>query len=233
LARTPGTVISEDMGALATSGKEVAYYTFQYSMLARSGLWDQSWEIGGLRDGLFPLIILEQGTREDVEHYRRFTREFLSALDRYYARTMTIGKYEVYTRAPALVLESGDFGDSMQMVGWSAASETLRPGPFSLTIVWRAKTAVPRRYTAFVHVENTVGNKVAQDDHEPRGGMYPTTRWAAGEMVREVFSLTLPQDLSPGKYVVRVGWYDSTSGDRMTVPGSEDDSLRLVTFEVN
>jgi hypothetical protein len=231
LARTPGTVISEDMGALATSAKPIMYYTFQYSSLARSGKWDQNWELNGLRDSAFPIVILERGTREDVDHYRRFTREFVSALDRYYARTQTIGKYEIYTPAPLAHLQSADFGDALALVGWSAQPQTVNPETLNLTVVWQAKRALTRRYTAFVHLEKTGGNKVTQDDHEPLGGIYPTTRWAVYEMVRDVYMLNIPRDLAPGKYAVRVGWYDAETGDRLPVPGSADDTVILTTFE--
>ncbi len=232
LARTPGAIISEDMGALATSGKPVVYYTFQYSSLARSGKWDQHWELNGLRDGAFPLVILERGTREDVERYRRFTREFVSALDRYYARTQTIGKYEIYTPAPLAHLQAADFGDALALVGWSAQPETLNSETLNLTIVWQAKRALPRRYTAFVHLTKSSGEKITQDDHEPFGGIYPTTRWAANEMVRDVYTLNLPRDLAPGKYLVRVGWYDSETGDRLPVLGSADDAVVLTMLEI-
>jgi hypothetical protein len=230
LARTPGMIVSEDMGALATSGKSVMYYTFQYSALARSGKWDQSWELRGLREGVFPLVILERGTREDVDHYRRFTREFVSALDRDYARTQIIGKYEIYTPAPLAHLQSVDFGDALALVGWSAQSETLNTDTLKLTIVWQAKRALTRRYTAFVHLEKSDGDRVTQDDREPLGGIYPTTRWAVNEMVRDVYTLNLPRDLAPGKYVVRVGWYDAETGDRLAVLGGADDALVLTTF---
>ncbi len=232
LARTPGPIISEDMGALATGGKPVVYYTFQYSSLARSGKWDQSWESNGLRDGAFPVVILERGTREDVDHYRRFTREFVSALDRYYARTQTIGKYEIYTPAPLAHLQSAGFGDALALVGWSAQPETWQSGTLQLTIVWQAKRALTRRYTAFVHLTNSTSDKVTQDDHEPLGGIYPTTRWASNEMVRDVYTLNVPRDLAPGKYVVRVGWYDAETGDRLPVRGSADDTVGLTEFEI-
>ena len=230
LTRTPGPIISEDMGALATSGKPVVYYTFQYSSLARSGKWDQNWELNGLREGAFPLVILERGTREDVDHYRRFTREFVSALDRYYARTQTVGKYEIYTPAPLAHLQAADFGDALALVGWSAQPETLQPGTLQLTVLWQAKRTLTRRYSAFVHLEKINGDKVTQDDHEPLGGIYPTTRWAANEMVRDVYTLNVPRDLASGKYVVRVGWYDAETGDRLPVPGSADDAVVLATF---
>ncbi len=227
LQRTPSPIISEDMGALVTSGKPVVYYTFQYSSLARSGKWDQRWELNGLRDGAFPLVILERGTREDVDHYRRFTREFVSALDRYYARVDTLGKYELYAPAPPLRLQAANFGDALALVGWRAQAETSKPGNLTLQVVWQARRALERRYTAFVHLEDATGAKVAQDDREPRGGVYPTTRWAVGEMVRETYTLKVPKDLPGDQYTLRVGWYDTETGERLPVVGSADDSVTL------
>ncbi len=232
LRKTQGIVISEDMGSLATSGKGVAYYTFQYSSLARSGKWDQRWELDGLRDGLFPLVILEQGTREDVDHYRRFTREFVSALDRYYGRVQTIGKFEIYAPAPLAHLQSASFGDNIAMVGWSVAPRSFQPAVVQVTVVWQAQSILEQRYTAFVHLVNADGSNVTQDDHEPMYGAYPTTRWAQGEMVREVYVFEMPAGLSPGRYAIRVGWYDSDSRDRLVVPGSADDSVELMALVV-
>lgn len=232
LSPTNGIIISEDMGALVTSGKPVSYYTFQYSSLARAGKWDQSWEMNGLRSGMFPLVILEKDTREDVDHYRRFTREFVSTLDRYYAQTQTIGKYEIYTAAPLAHLQSVNFGDAIRLIGWSAESETLDPGSSKLSIVWQAQRRISVRYAAFVHLENEKGDKITQDDKETRGGAYPTTRWAANEMVRETYTLTVPGSLAVGKYFLRVGWYDAATGERLAVPGSVNDSSLLKTFDV-
>lgn len=228
LKQTPGVVLSEDMGALATNGKPVAYYTFQYSSLARSGKWDQRWELDGLRDAKFPLVILEHGTREDVDHYRRFTREFVSALDRYYERAQIIGKYEIYKSAPALRLQSASFGDAIALVGWRVQieSDTLK-----VSIVWQAKREMDRRYTAFVHLEKIDGGKIAQQDREPRDGVYPTTRWAANDFVRESYSLSVPKDWALEKLLLKIGWYDTVTGDRLSVPGSADDAVTLKDLE--
>ncbi len=232
LGQTPGIVISEDMGALATSGKEVAYYSFQYSSLAHSGKWDQRWELAGLRDAKFPVVILEHGTRENVDHYRRFTREFVSTLDRYYERAQTIGKYEIYRPAPELLLKSAKFGDVIALIGWNVVPETRQPGTIQVVLVWQAQRAMDRRYTAFVHLEKLEQGKVTQDDREPRGGAYPTTRWAVNEMVREVYTLNVPDDLSPGSFVLKVGWYDAETGERLPVAGSADDAFAITKFDV-
>ncbi len=231
LARTNGTIISEDMGALATHGKQVDYYTFQYSSLARAGKWNQHFELDGLRDQIFPLVILENGTRENVDHFRRFTREFVSALDRHYTLAQSIGKYRVYAPAPGLRLQSANFGDAISLMGWHTQSETLKPGTLNLTLVWQAQRAIPQNLVAFAHLERA-GEKIAQDDHAPLRGIYPTTRWAANEMVRDTFTLNVPEDLSPGMYVLRIGWYDNDTGDRLGVPDSVDDAFELTSFQV-
>lgn len=231
LRQTQGVVISEEMGALATNGKPVAYYTFQYSSLARSGKWDQRWELDGLRETQFPVVILERGTREDVDHYRRFTREFVSALDRYYERAQTIGKYEIYKPAPALRLQSAEFSNAIALVGWNVQRSTLNVDTLNVAIVWQAKRALDRRYTAFVHLEKIDGEKMAQQDREPRGGLYPTTRWADNEMVREIYTLPMPNDWARESLVLKIGWYDAETGERLSVPGSADDTIIIQALE--
>lgn len=233
-----GIVISEDMGMLVTNGKPVDYYTFQYSSLARSGQWDQHWEIGNLRSGGFPLVILNQGTREDVDHFRDFTREFLSALDYGYAMSLENARYKVYAPAPLAHLAVGDWR-KVELVGWSLDPDSNpRLGQMlSLVVVWRAKEQMNTRYTAFAHLEDSGGGVVAQDDHEPRVGIfpslqpYPTTRWAANEMMRDKYTLAIPSALTPGSYSLRLGWYDSVTQDRLTL-GDGEDFLELTRLEI-
>ena len=224
-----GTIVSEDMGLLTTNGKPVEYYTFEYSNLARAGLWDQHWELDNLRAGAFPLVVLFQGTRQDVDQFRNFTREFVSALDRYYALKFEDEHYHVYAPSPLAHLQDASFGGKLELVGWS-----LDPGTqvgsgqtLTVTVVWRKVARIDLRYTAFAHLENETG-AVAGDDHEPRVGLqpyiqwYPTTNWAPGEMVRDYYTLRLPSALGPGSYSLRVGWYDSSTHDRLSVTGGAE-----------
>lgn len=234
-----GTVISEDMGLLVTNGKPVDYYTFQYSSLARSGQWDQHWELENLRAGGFPLVILNQGTREDVDHFRDFTRDFLSALDFGYGLKLEDARYKAYTPMPLAHMTQVDLSGRLALVGWSLdPSETLHAGQtLTLTCVWRAETQLTTRYTEFAHLEAAGGGVVAQDDHEPRVGTvpvvqpYPTTNWGAGEMVRDHFTLRIPADLKPGSYSLRVGWYNSVTQDAMTTQEGAN-SIELMILDV-
>ena len=95
-----------------TNGRVVDYHSFQYGQLARAGRWDQAWEMNQLRELRRPLVILEGGTRLDVDRFQRFTRELLSELDRSYRHARTVGKYELYEPDPLQHEHSVEFGVS-------------------------------------------------------------------------------------------------------------------------
>ena len=40
------------------------------------------------------------------------------------------------------------------------------------------------------------GTPIIQD-HEPVWGFYPTSRWAAGSLIRDMYTFELPQNTSP------------------------------------
>jgi hypothetical protein len=234
LAATPDPIFSEDMGLLVTNGKVLDYCSFQYSQLARAGRWDQAWELGQLRSRAVNLVVLERGTRLDVERYQRFTREFLSELDRNYRHEATVGKYELYRPDPLQREGQAAFGSDLALAGWSLeglAGAALEPGsPLTVTVVWQARQLPAADYAAFAHLVDEAGQGWAGDAHQPYDGLYPTTAWAAGEMVRDQFSLTLPATAPPGLYHLRVGWYDPASGERLAVGGGS--SLRLAVLPV-
>jgi 4-amino-4-deoxy-L-arabinose transferase-like glycosyltransferase len=91
-----------------------------------------------------------------------------------------------------------------------------------MTVVLTYELVYPiaRRGTAFVHALDVAGRLVAQDDHEPLAGEYPTHLWDPGECFREVFTLRLPSD-ARGVLRITTGFYDP-SGLRFTTGGPDD-----------
>jgi hypothetical protein len=233
LASTAGPILSEDMGLLMTSDKVLDYYSFQYSQLARAGRWDQAWELEQLRNRRRPLVILEGGTRLDVDRYQRFTRDFLSELDRNYRHARTVGKFKLYEPDPLQHERHIRFGEQLALVGWSLdVAPNLMPGDtITLTTVWQAQKTPAQTYTAFAHLVDGNGQGWAGDDHQPYSGLYPTSIWNAGEMVRDTFVMTVPTDAPPGLYGVEVGWYDSRTQQRLAV--GEGSSFRVAVLPVN
>ncbi|HZQ07077.1 MAG TPA: hypothetical protein VFD70_10895, partial [Anaerolineae bacterium] len=61
------------------------------------------------------------------------------------------------------------------------------------------------------------GNIVAQFDHQPQNGNYPTLIWDANEQVKDDLVLTVAENVPPGNYQIKVGWYDLATGARLRI----------------
>jgi hypothetical protein len=108
----------------------------------------------------------------------------------------------------------------------------VEPGDtIRLAVVWQAQQPLAIDYTAFAHLVDEGGQGWDGDDHAPYDGLYPTSAWGAGEMVRDVFTLTLPAEAPPGLYNVQVGWYDPASEERL--PVGEGNSFRVAVLPVS
>ncbi|MCS6849272.1 MAG: hypothetical protein RMN52_16335 [Anaerolineae bacterium] len=96
-----------------------------------------------------------------------------------------------------------------------------RPGEtVTATLTYEMIQPTDRRGTAFVHLLDADGRLVAQDDHAPLNGEYPTDLWDAGECVRESFRLTIPPD-ARGTLRAATGFY-TADGIRFET-GTPDD----------
>lgn len=85
--------------------------------------------------------------------------------------------------------------------------------------------------TAFVHVLDAGGTPIAQDDHVPQNGDYPTDLWDAGECVRESFRMTLPQN-AEGPLRVVTGFY-ATEGQQRFNTSTPDNLVEIGTITLN
>ena len=46
-----------------------------------------------------------------------------------------------------------------------------------------------------------------------------------GELVDDVYTLDVPDDLAPGVYRLPAGWYRSDSGERVSLDGGQDSTV--------
>jgi hypothetical protein len=54
------------------------------------------------------------------------------------------------------------------------------------------------------------GDQPAMQDHQPVWGFYPTSRWHAGEVIRDVYAFNLPGPAAPE--AIQVVIYQTTEG---------------------
>ncbi|MGD1994805.1 MAG: hypothetical protein PVI59_16550, partial [Anaerolineae bacterium] len=98
-----------------------------------------------------------------------------------------------------------DFGDQIRLEGVELARQ---PASIDLTLWWRALQVPAADYTVFVHLFAPGDPQaVVQSDAQPRRGAYPTSWWAAGEVVSETVTLSL-EDVPAGTYQLALGLYD-------------------------
>ncbi|MHB8621115.1 MAG: ArnT family glycosyltransferase [Chloroflexota bacterium] len=94
-------------------------------------------------------------------------------------------------------------------------------GPASgvrVVLRWQDVRGTSRRYKVFVHLLDSGGHVVAQDDDEPRHDQYPTSFWKPGETVFDTHTITIPSGFR-GPLRVEVGMYDPASKKRLLFGG--------------
>jgi len=110
--------------------------------------------------------------------------------------------------AEATAQEStASFANTIKLNGWKTTQDGDQ---LHLTLVWQAMNAIPRNYTAYIHLLDQDGNLVAQQDRPPAG--YPTSNWRIGERIVDTFAIPLPVD---GVYTLQTGFYDSETVERV------------------
>jgi hypothetical protein len=115
-----------------------------------------------------------------------------------------------------------DLGGRAALVGYDLGSEALKPGEtLDLTLFWQASTRIPEDYTVFVHLVGADGELAFGNDKPPLDGDWPTHAWEPGYTVRDGHPLSLPEDLAPGVYELRVGLYRPGDGWRLPVTGPD------------
>ncbi|MCD6289679.1 MAG: hypothetical protein J7M34_04180, partial [Anaerolineae bacterium] len=117
-----------------------------------------------------------------------------------------------------------NFGDRIALRGFDIPRTEVQPGrELEVTLYWQRLGRMRIGYTAFVHLLDGAESRVwGQRDKPPRGGSYPTNEWLLDEVVVETYRFVVPPETPPGAYKLEVGWYDLSTGQRLSVrPGPD------------
>jgi hypothetical protein len=154
-----------------------------------------------------------------------------------------LGPIEVPRRAPHPIEDlnvehplEAVLGDKVRLLGYNMKSG-FRPGDnIHLTLFWQCLEKMDEEYTVFIHLIDAGDNIVAQKDTPPVDGFYPTTKWQAGEIVRDQYDLLISPDVPMGDYRIEVGIYLAETGERLEAIGEEgswpENSILLEKIEV-
>jgi hypothetical protein len=104
-------------------------------------------------------------------------------------------------------------GQLFTLRGYSLGPRLLQPGASThVTLFWQAQAAPRGDYRLALWLAQESGRQFSLGERQPLDGDYPTSRWEAGQWVRDRFELMLPPDLPGGLYQVYAGWRDPSGG---------------------
>jgi 4-amino-4-deoxy-L-arabinose transferase-like glycosyltransferase len=108
------------------------------------------------------------------------------------------------------------FGQAIRLAGIDLPQYSVHPGAVvTVTLQWQAMNEIAEDYVGFIHLVDPLGRDVAQDDHLPLNGRYPTRLWFPGVVVADPYRIEIPQDLETGTYELWGGLYYPESGQRL------------------
>jgi len=130
---------------------------------------------------------------------------------------------------PAHPLDVTLAGGAVRLLGWDA-SPVPAPGgaPLTLVLYWESLAPLPEDWRVFVHVEGRYGGKPRfQMDHDPVAGAYPTSAWKPGELLRDEWTVPVPEDWSVADATLWVGLYREGKNAPVAPAAAADKSGRV------
>jgi trehalose/maltose transport system permease protein len=91
----------EDLGLLPQTGRQIYLQPFEFTQLAREGVWDQAPLLRDIEERRFSLILIFAPPRTDLPS-ERWTPEMLARIREYYTLVETIGNRQVYRPRPGV-----------------------------------------------------------------------------------------------------------------------------------
>jgi mannosyltransferase len=129
----------------------------------------------------------------------------------------------------------GRFGP-LAVVEASTPATTVKPGDaIPVELVWQAVEAPQEPMVVVLQLLDREDRVAVGLEAQPLDGRYPTQDWAAGELVRDRHTLTLPTKLAPGSYRLIVGVYRAADRQRLQTqsgPFGESDQLAVKQIQV-
>jgi len=127
-------------------------------------------------------------------------------------------------------------GERVRLLGYNIESGFRRGDNIHLTLFWQCLEEMDQDYTVFTHLVDEKQNIWGQKDNPPVDGFYPTSRWEAGEIVRDQYDILISPEAPPGEHQIEVGMYLAETGERLPVllddEAVQSDEVMLGSIEV-
>jgi 4-amino-4-deoxy-L-arabinose transferase-like glycosyltransferase len=138
-------------------------------------------------------------------------------------RSAVFGRIKIVPREhPEHVIENQvhyELDSKLALIGYELSPPADLETGVDLTLYWQALSDLDEDYTVFVHWLDEEGRILAQQDNQPRNGTYPTGLWEEGEIVEDMYHLTVPAGFPANRppVLLAVGMYRLETLERLAV----------------
>ncbi len=167
----------------------------------------------------------------ELRAYTYPSRQYLPSRDlQGHEVTPLIGKVKIAPRELILENQSSlSFDHKIAPLNPRIYVQNDEPRKWEFTVDWQALAAMDEDYTVFAQILDADNQVVAQDDHPPLHGQYPTSYWERGEIIRgDSYSFSLPAEVDWTQCRCVVGWYAPSTGQRLPLYELRGDSWELI-----
>lgn len=128
------------------------------------------------------------------------------------------------------------FDNGVSLLGYDVEPDTATPGqPFTITWYWHAREDLDDGWGLFTHVADAAGeNRLNQDGVGVVRELYQPGRWEAGQYVKDVQQVTLPNDWNSNRAVFYLGLWNGPH--RLTIRRGDNDGdnrVRAASIDVS
>jgi len=117
-------------------------------------------------------------------------------------------------------------GQGALLLGYDLEGAELGPGDaIKLTLYWQALEELQVSYTVFTHLLDADAQMWGQVDSAPLSGEAPTTGWVRDEIISDEYEIAVDPEAPPGEYVIEIGMYDASTGQRLPVSSARGELL--------
>ncbi len=126
------------------------------------------------------------------------------------------------------------FGDSIELVGYTADDKPRRPGESQpVTLYWRAVRPMTRDYSLALHLLGRKAVEVGKIDTWPGGGNAPTSQWKPGAIYADAYLIPIDRSAAaPSLLQLDLAFWDQDPTNTLPMTAANGDRLQTVKFTV-
>jgi len=174
--------------------------------------------------GTYPLSLGEYTSRA-YDYLASVNHTIVQQVDNFY----------LFQRTDSLeprVVRGDTWGNLMTLTGYSAdiaregtRFEVTTAGADTTTVrvslLWRMADETDQNLTVFVHILDGAGQLLDQHDSWPADSHRPTSVLSPGSTIRDIHTLSWHGSQDPATLSLRIGIYDSNTGEPLVLPGGD------------